>query len=105
MLLEDLAAAFNLATQDAIERVEALQASQRITGIIDDRGKFIYITDDEMDRVVKFIERKGRLGLAELSKECNKLIRLEGDHARDAAATSVDWLNDDVVLATAEPSA
>ncbi|KAF1320495.1 hypothetical protein FI667_g12362, partial [Globisporangium splendens] len=94
VLLEDLAAEFNMATQDAIQRVEALQEANRITGIIDDRGKFIYITDEEMDKVVKYIQRKGRMALSELSKECNKLIRLEGEHVSDATLT-VDWLNED----------
>lgn len=93
VLLEDLGAAFNLPTQEAIQRVEALQQSNRITGIIDDRGKFIYITEEEMDKVAKFIQRKGRLGLAELSKECNKLIRLDGEKEASGIATaSVDWL-------------
>lgn len=92
ILLEDLAAEFNLTTQDAIQRVEALQEADRITGIIDDRGKFIYVTEEEMDKVAKFIQRKGRLGLAELSRECNKLIRLEGENA--SANDSVDWLTE-----------
>uniref|UniRef100_K3W7P3 DDRGK domain-containing protein 1 n=1 Tax=Globisporangium ultimum (strain ATCC 200006 / CBS 805.95 / DAOM BR144) TaxID=431595 RepID=K3W7P3_GLOUD len=94
VLLEDLAVEFNMATQDAIQRVEALQEANRITGIIDDRGKFIYITDEEMEKVAKYIQRKGRMALSELSKECNKLIRLEGEHVSDATLT-VDWLNED----------
>ncbi|GLD91869.1 hypothetical protein PINS_up000402 [Pythium insidiosum] len=92
VVLEDLGAAFNLPTQDAIQRVEALQQANRITGIIDDRGKFIYITEEEMDSVAKFISRKGRLGLSELSKECNKLIRL--DVEKEPNQTSVDWLDE-----------
>ncbi|KAG7397233.1 DDRGK domain-containing protein 1 [Phytophthora boehmeriae] len=92
VLLEDLAAEFNLTTQDAIDRVGALQESNRITGIVDDRGKFIYITEEEMDKVAKFIQRRGRLGFAELSKECNKLIRLDGEADKNATS-SLDWLN------------
>ena len=92
MLLEDLGAAFNLPTQDAIQRVESLQQANRLTGIIDDRGKFIYITEEEMDKVAKFIERKGRLGLGELAKECNKLIRLDGDSEPRSNVAAVDWL-------------
>lgn len=85
-----------MATQDAIQRVEALQEANRITGIIDDRGKFIFITDEEMEKVVKYIQRKGRMALSELSKECNKLIRLEGDAVSgDAALLTVDWLNEE----------
>lgn len=96
VLLEDLAAEFNLATRDAIQRVEALQASNRLTGIVDDRGKFIYITDEEMDKVAKFIQRRGRLGIAELAKECNKLIRLDVQNAATKpAADALDWLNSD----------
>lgn len=96
MLLEDLATEFNLATRDAIQRVEALQESNRLTGIVDDRGKFIFITDEEMDKVAKFIQRRGRLGIAELAKECNKLIRLDAqeDESKPAAST-LDWLNSD----------
>ncbi|KAJ8526031.1 hypothetical protein ON010_g15152 [Phytophthora cinnamomi] len=92
VLLEDLASEFNLATQDAIDRVESLQAANRLTGIVDDRGKFIYITEEEMDKVAKFIQRRGRLGFAELSKECNKLIRLDGEAGKNATS-SLDWLN------------
>lgn len=93
ILLEDLAAEFNLPTRDAIQRVESLQESNRITGLIDDRGKFIYITDEEMDKVARFIQRRGRLSIAELAKECNKLIRLEGSEDKAAPGSSLDWLN------------
>ncbi|KAJ0396319.1 hypothetical protein P43SY_006630 [Pythium insidiosum] len=102
VLLEDLGAAFNLPTQDAIQRVESLQHANRITGIIDDRGKFIYITEEEMDSVAKFINRKGRLGLSELSKECNKLIRLDVD--KETNQTSVDWLDESEDSVTETPA-
>ncbi|RMX67193.1 hypothetical protein KXD40_008590 [Peronospora effusa] len=92
VLLEDLASEFNLTTQDAIDRVESLQMSNRLTGIVDDRGKFIYITEEEMDKVAMFIQRRGRLGFAELSKECNKLIRLNGEADKNTTI-SLDWLN------------
>lgn len=92
VLLEDLANAFNLATQEVMNRVESLQAANRLSGIVDDRGKFIYITEEEMDNVAKFIERRGRLGLAELSKECNKLIGLDGNAQKNKTST-LDWLN------------
>ncbi|POM74548.1 DDRGK domain containing hypothetical protein 1-like [Phytophthora palmivora] len=94
VLLEDLASEFNLATQDAIDRVESLQQSNRLTGIVDDRGKFIYITEEEMDKVAKFIQRRGRLGFAELSKECNKLIRLDGEVDKNTTS-ALDWLNNE----------
>ena len=44
VLLEDLAAQFHLKTQEAIDRVTQLQEDGLLTGVIDDRGKFIYIS-------------------------------------------------------------
>lgn len=51
MVLEDLAATFHLKTQETIDRVNRLEKSGRITGVVDDRGKFIYIEPQEMEKV------------------------------------------------------
>ena len=51
VVLEDLAAQFHLHAQEAINRVEGLEKMGRITGVIDDRGKFIYIETEEMEKV------------------------------------------------------
>lgn len=51
MVLEDLADEFNLHAQEAIDRVQELEKMGRITGVSDDRGKFIYIEPAEMEKV------------------------------------------------------
>mmetsp|Transcript_4283 Transcript_4283/g.15408 ORF Transcript_4283/g.15408 Transcript_4283/m.15408 type:complete len:291 (-) Transcript_4283:629-1501(-) len=58
--LEDLAAEFKLRTQEVISRVQALEEMGRITGVMDDRGKFIYISEEEMQNVAQFIKEKGK---------------------------------------------
>jgi hypothetical protein len=50
-MLEELAAEFGLRTQEAINRLQALEQMGRVTGVFDDRGKFIYIAPHEMDAV------------------------------------------------------
>lgn len=45
MLLGDLASRFKLKTKDTIMRLRALEEMGRITGVMDDRGKFIYVSD------------------------------------------------------------
>ncbi len=40
-------------------------------------GKFIYISDDEMARVVAFINDRGRVSVAELAAASNQLITLK----------------------------
>lgn len=77
VVLEDLAAEFQLPTQEAVKRVETLQEMNRLTGIVDDRGKFIYITTEEMQRVANYIQKKGRITLTDLAAESNRFIKLK----------------------------
>ncbi len=76
MLLEDLAAHFQMKTQDAIDRVTTLTEEGKLTGVIDDRGKFIFISEDEMEAVAKFITQRGRVSITELAENSNRLISL-----------------------------
>ncbi|XP_028600022.2 DDRGK domain-containing protein 1 [Podarcis muralis] len=77
VLLEDLASHLGIRTQDAINRVQDLMADGTLTGVIDDRGKFIYITTEEMTAVADFIRRRGRVSITELAQQSNSLINLE----------------------------
>lgn len=75
--LEDLAAHFKMKTQDAIDRVTKLSEDGTLTGVMDDRGKFIYISQTELESVAKFIRQRGRVSITELAENSNKLIKLK----------------------------
>lgn len=75
-VLEDLAAEFLLSASETVERVNLLEKLQRITGVVDDRGKFIYITQEEMQKVAEFIKEKGRCNIKDITAESNKVINL-----------------------------
>ncbi|NXW66218.1 DDRGK protein, partial [Eurystomus gularis] len=77
--LEDLASHLGLRTQDAINRIQDLMADGMLTGVIDDRGKFIYITPEEMAAVAQYIKQRGRVSIAELAQASNSLINLQPD--------------------------
>jgi len=76
VMLEDLAAHFKMKTQDTIDRVAQLQEDGMLTGVTDDRGKFIYISQEELESVAKFIRQQGRVSIADLASSSNKLITL-----------------------------
>lgn len=76
VLIEDLAAHFKLKTQAAIDRIKDLQNDNILTGVIDDRGKFIYVSQEEMEAVAKFIRQRGRVSIQELAENSNQLINL-----------------------------
>lgn len=48
-----------------------------ILGVIDDRGKFIYISQSELNAVASFINKRGRVSLTELAEHSNSLIVLD----------------------------
>jgi DDRGK domain-containing protein 1 len=75
-VLEDLASKFRLKTQECIDRVQKLMADEELTGVIDDRGKFISITRPELESVATFIKQRGRVSIAELAESSNTLINL-----------------------------
>jgi hypothetical protein len=45
--------------------------------VIDDRGKFIFISQEELEAVGKFITQRGRVSISELAENSNRLISLE----------------------------
>jgi len=77
VVLEDLAAHFQMKTDDTIDRVSTLIKEEKLTGVIDDRGKFIYISQEELEAVGKFITQRGRVSISELAENSNRLISLE----------------------------
>ncbi|XP_057834878.1 DDRGK domain-containing protein 1 isoform X1 [Cryptomeria japonica] len=77
VLLEDLSAEFKLRTQDCINRIFALEKMGRLYGVMDDRGKYIYISLEEMKVVADYIKRQGRVSIAHLASKSNEFIALE----------------------------
>ena len=71
-----MAAHFKMKTQDAIDRVKILQQSGDLTGVVDDRGKFIFISREEMESVARFIRQQCRVSITDLAANSNKLISL-----------------------------
>jgi hypothetical protein len=62
--------------KDIINRINQVQELGLLTGVLDDRGKFIYISEDEMKQIVTFIRQRGRVSIAELAQSSNELINL-----------------------------
>ena len=61
-----------------IERLKFLQETGAITGLFDDRGKYIYLTRNEIECVTKAIRQRGRISFSDLSKISNELIDFNG---------------------------
>ncbi|XP_050220531.1 DDRGK domain-containing protein 1 [Mercurialis annua] len=75
--LEDLAAEFKMRTQECINRITSLETMGRLSGVMDDRGKYIYISQEEMKAVADYIKRQGRVSISHLASKSNQFIDLE----------------------------
>jgi len=88
--LEELAAEFKLKVLDVVDRVQLLERIGFISGVVDDRGKFIFISNEELTAVAKYIKKKGRVRISALAQESNKLIdlrpRVTDEEGEDEAA-------------------
>jgi hypothetical protein len=47
------------------------------SGVMDDRGKFIYISTEEMKAVAEYIRKGGRVSISHLANNSNQFIDLE----------------------------
>eukprot|EP00301_Raphidiophrys_heterophryoidea_P026615 c9232_g1_i1.p1 GENE.c9232_g1_i1~~c9232_g1_i1.p1 ORF type:complete len:330 (-),score=121.52 c9232_g1_i1:355-1344(-) len=77
VVLESLASHFGLRTQEVINRIQHMEQSGMISGVMDDKGKFIFISEQEMKQVADFIRKRGRVSLTDIAQESNRLIDLE----------------------------
>ncbi|XP_012276096.1 DDRGK domain-containing protein 1 [Orussus abietinus] len=84
VLLEDIALHFKMKTPKVIKRIQDLQADGILTGVIDDRGKFIYISQEELEAVAKFVRQRGRVSISELAENSSRLINLNPDNIIEA---------------------
>ena len=76
VMIEDIAAEFNMSTPAVVDRIQALESSGRLLGISDDRGKYIHITENEFDKIGAYIKASGRVSKTDLLKEVNALVRM-----------------------------
>jgi len=75
--LDELAPRFQLDVESAVEKIKFFMENGILTGVFDDRGKFIYISEEEMAAVAKFINQRGRISLQDLADYSNQLISFE----------------------------
>ncbi|GAB5368821.1 hypothetical protein AAMO2058_001352600 [Amorphochlora amoebiformis] len=79
VVLDDLATEFEMKTKSVVERITDMEKVGSLSGIMDESGgKYIYITEQEMKKVVDYMMSKGRVSIDDIVDQSNKLIDLQG---------------------------
>lgn len=73
--LEDLAGIFKLTSKEVVFNLEMMENEGEISGIIDDRGKYIYLTEKEIVSIEKNLISRGRISKQDIINFCNKSIK------------------------------
>ena len=60
---------FKMKTQEIVELLQELDSTGSLSGVIDDRGKYLYLEETELEQITRFIDRRGRVTLDELITE------------------------------------
>lgn len=69
--LAEIAQCKMAALHDLLTRLEK---EKRITGVIDERGKYIYMADEKFEELRRVVEQHGRISLNELAQLAQKLL-------------------------------
>eukprot|EP01129_Flabellula_baltica_P015604 TRINITY_DN8004_c0_g1_i1.p2 TRINITY_DN8004_c0_g1~~TRINITY_DN8004_c0_g1_i1.p2 ORF type:complete len:254 (-),score=72.52 TRINITY_DN8004_c0_g1_i1:27-788(-) len=75
--LHELALKYSVTTKIIVDLLNRLMERGDITGEIDDKGKFIYVTEEELDQMVQFINQRGRVNISDITKESHRFIQFE----------------------------
>lgn len=63
--------------QDCVKRIECLQEGGRLCGVLDDRGRFLCVTKEELHKLAEALKSQGRFSKeTDLVSICNRIIRL-----------------------------
>merc|ERR1711988_903858 len=88
--LEDLSTVSSMRTQELVDVLRKLEDRDELSGVIDDRGKYVYISPSEMEEVAQFIKRRGRVSIEDIAAQSNKLINLSPLEREDVAIIEVE---------------
>ena len=76
LLLEDLSHKFKLSTKELVDKIKELENKGQISGIFDERGKYLVIEDSEWCAIKNYINARGRVKKTDIMSECAKLIKI-----------------------------
>ena len=67
---------FKLTTKEVVAEIKELKQEGKVSGIFDERGKYLVIDAEEWTAVRNYITTKGRVRKSDIMTECAKLIKI-----------------------------
>nr|CCC51278.1 conserved hypothetical protein [Trypanosoma vivax Y486] len=74
LILAEVARKHDVTVDIAVKLIESLLKDGTISGVFDERGKFVLVAEEHYLKVAEFIQLRGRVSMKELVRECNRVI-------------------------------
>ncbi|ORC93325.1 uncharacterized protein TM35_000012020 [Trypanosoma theileri] len=74
LVLSDVAREHGVTVDVVVQLIEKLLEDGIISGVFDDRGKFVMVAEAHFVKIAEFIQQRGRVSVRELVRECNRVI-------------------------------
>ena len=75
--LDDLAAFTNMKSKTVVLWLNRMVEMGMIDGVVDDRGRFIQVTREELDNLAIFIKLRGRTKITDILATSNRLFNFK----------------------------
>lgn len=56
--------------------MKRLEDEGKLTVLVDDRGKLVYVTDEELLKIAEVIKENGRISLKKLTAVCSGIVNM-----------------------------
>eukprot|EP00892_Ulva_mutabilis_P003257 jgi/Ulvmu1/1302/UM011_0029.1 len=94
--LDSISAEFDMRCTEVISEIKHLEAEGVLTGVLDERGKYIYFSMEELQRLAQEIRSRGRISISAIAQEATDMLNMP---APDADASSLHEHALDALLA------
>ncbi|KAI3388177.1 hypothetical protein SNEBB_009900 [Seison nebaliae] len=74
--IDEIASIFGMKTHRVRDVIQLMESTKDLTGFFDDRGKYISLEKDNIDSILHFINRRGRLSINDLAEKSSEIIQV-----------------------------
>jgi hypothetical protein len=70
-LMTEMATSFKLPEEKVVQRIQELIKEGRVAGVMEDKGRFLFIAEDELHSIAESLIERGSLSITDVAAVCN----------------------------------
>ncbi|KAG5488006.1 hypothetical protein LSCM4_08230 [Leishmania orientalis] len=74
LVLQTAARDLKVSVEYLVSAIQRLSQMEKVHGVFDDRGKFVFVAPEQLPQLAQFIRLRGRVSVQEFTRECNRIV-------------------------------